>query len=216
MANYLPIYLNMEKRPILIFGGAGNAVEIIKQLLPYGAELNIAAEKVTPSIKGLAEEKKLRLIKSNGSDAQRLISRIEPVFVIIADADPVIIADIFKACVKKGVAVNTVGKPDFSTFLFPSVIQRKNLSVAVSTFGISPAAAKWIRDHIEKSLPTAIDHILEQFHTIHQKIKAKASAATGQFTTIYREILNAALRENRMLSAGEVTQIMTKHIEEAE
>ena len=216
MANYLPLYVNMEKRPILIFGGGNKAAEIIEQLLPYGVDLNVAAEKVTPSIKAFGEEKKLRLIKSNGTDSQKLISRIQPVFVVIADVDPVVIADIFKMCVKKGVDVHTVGKQDFSTFLFPYVIRRKNLCVAVSTFGGSPAAAKWIIEHIEKSLPAAIDNALDHLQTIRQKIKSSATAASGQFAAVYREILNAALRENRMLSAGEVTQIMTKHIEEAE
>ena len=37
----------------------------------------------------------------------------------------------------------------------------------------------------------------------------------GQFAAIYADIFNAALRENRMLSAGEMSQIMGKYIDEA-
>ena len=106
---------------------------------------------------------------------------------------------------------------DFCTFAFPSVIQKKNLSIAVSASGASAEAAKWVIEHIEKSLPTAIDSTLEHFATFRQKLAEKASGIkSSKFVTIYRDFLDTALRENRMLSAGEMAQLMAKHIEEAE
>ena len=216
MAMYYPFYLNIEKRPILIFGGGSKAYEKIEKLLPYAPALTVAAEKVTPTIKRYSEEKKLTLVRSNGSDAQELISRLHPVLVIIADVDDSKIAGIFKVCRKNSIEVHTVDKREFSTFLFPSVIRRKNFSVAVSTFGASPAAAKWVREYIERALPVSIDGMLEHLSTLRQTLAERgADLKSGRFATMYREIVDTSLNENRMLSAVEMGQIMAKYIDEA-
>ena len=216
MANYFPLYCNIEKRPILIFGGGSKAYEKISKLLPCNPALTVAAEKVTPTINRLAEMKQISLVRSNGSDAQALISRFHPMLVIIADVDDDKAASIFKVCRKNGTDVNTVGKPEFSTVLFPAVIQRSNLSIAVSTFGKSPAAAKWIRDHIERSLPAAVDGITEHFDSLRKKLTEKVDFKPTQFSAIYQDILNTALSENRMLSAAEMAELVAKYVDEAE
>ena len=216
MANYLPLSFNIENRPILIFGGGSKAYEKIEKLLPYGPALTVAAEKVTPAIKQLGKEKKISVVRSNGSNAWMLLARLKPVFVIIADVDSETIASVFKTCRKNNTEVHTVDQKDFCTFTFPSVIQKKNLSIAVSAHGASAEAAKWVIDHIEKALPSAIDSALEHLATFRLKLAEKASGLkSGKFATIYRDFLDTALRENRMLSAGEMAQLMAKHIEEA-
>ena len=217
MAHYYPFYLNIEKRPILIFGGGSKAYEKIEKLLPCSPALTVAAEKVTPTIKRYSEMKKLTLVRSNGSDAQALISRLRPILVVIADVEDGKIADIFKICRKNSVEVHTVDRQEFSTFLFPSVIQRKNFSVAVSTFGASPAAAKWVREYIERTLPVSIDGMLEHLGAIRQTLAERgADLRSGRFATMYREIVDTSLRENRMLNAVEMGQLMAKYINDAE
>ena len=217
MANYLPVFFNVENRPILIFGGGSKAYEKIEKLLPYGPDLTVAAEKVTPTIKQLGKEKKISIVKSSGSNAKSLISRLQPIFVIIADVEPEMIGSIFSICIKYDVNVHTVDQKDFCTFTFPSVIQRKNLSIAVFASEASPDVIKWILDRIEKTLPAAIDGMMEHFGALRQKLMERgANLKSGKFATMYREFLDAALRENRMLSTGEMSQIMTKYINEAE
>ena len=214
MANYFPFYLNIEKRPILIFGGGSKAYEKIDRLLACGPTLTVAAEKVTPSIKRLGEQKRISLVRSDGSDAETLISRLRPMLVIVADVDEDKQMSIFRICRKKGIDVNTVDKKELSTFLLPAVIKRGHISVAVSTFGESPAAAKWLRDHIESSLPAALDGMMDHLGTLRQNLAAKAAGLKqSQFAAIYREFLDTALRENRLLSADEITQMMTKYID---
>jgi siroheme synthase-like protein len=216
MANYLPLSFNIENRPILIFGGGSKAYEKIDKLMPYGPSLTVAAEKVTPAIKQLGKEKQIALVRSNGSNAGTLIARLKPIFVIIADVDAETIASIFKTCRKNNTEVHTVDQKDFCTFHFPSVIQKKNLSIAVSASGASADAAKWVIEHIERTLPAAIDSTLEHFAAFRQKLAEKASGLkSGKFATIYRDFLDTALRENRVLSAGEMAQLMAKHMEES-
>lgn len=216
MANYLPLSFNIENRPILIFGGGSKAYEKIEKLLPYGPRLTVAAEKVIPVIKQLGKEKKISVVRSNGSNAWMLLARLKPVFVIIADVDAEAIASIFKTCRKNNTEVHTVDQKDFCTFHFPSVIQKKNLSIAVAATGASAEAARWVVNHIEKSLPAAIDSTLEHLAAFRLKLAEKsAGLKSSKFVTIYRDFLDTALRENRVLSAGEMAQLMAKHMEES-
>jgi len=48
--------------------------------------------------------------------------------------------------------LNFVDKREFSDFISPSVIQKENFSIFISTFGKAPGAAKHIRMEIEKKL----------------------------------------------------------------
>ena len=217
MANYLPISINIENRPILIFGGGSKAYEKIEMLLAHGANLTVAAEKVTPSIKELGKSKKISIVKSNGSNAKSLISRLQPVFVILADVEPETIAAVFHVCRKQDVDVHTVDYKDFCTFTFPSVIQRDNISVAVSAYGASADAVKWVKERIEKVLPIAVDGMAGYFGALRQKMTEKsANLKSKKIVAMYREFLDTAMRENRVLTAGEMTQIMSKYIDEAE
>ncbi len=215
MSNYFPLCFQIEKRSILIFGGTNIAREKIEKLLPCGPAITVAAEKVTPTVKKLATDGKINLVRSNGSDAEVLISRYRPIFVIIADMDNDTATRLFKICRKNGVEVHTVGKPECSTFFFPSVIQRKNLSIAISSSGASPTAVQWVRHQIERTLPAAIDGMLENLDNLRKKLMEKVDFNPSQFATIYSDLLNAALRENRVLSAGEMSQIMSKYIDQA-
>ena len=217
MANYLPVSINIENRPILIFGGGSKAYEQIDMLLAYGADLTVAAEKVTPTIKELGKSKKISIVKSNGSNAKSLISRLQPVFVILADVEPETVAAVFHVCRKYGVDVHTVDYKDFCTFTFPAIIQRENISVAVSAYGASADAVKWVKERIEKVLPVAVDGMMGYFGALRRKLSEKSeNIKSKKFIAMYREFLDTAMRENRILTAGEMTQIMAKYIDEAE
>jgi hypothetical protein len=59
--------------------------------------------------------------------------------------------------------------------------------------------------------------MMEHFGALRQKLTERgADLKSGPFATIYRELLDTALSENRMLTAGEMADIMAKYIEEAE
>jgi len=217
MANYLPVSLDVENRRILIFGGGGKVYERIEKLLGYAPALTVAAERVTPSIKRLGEEKKISIVRSDGANAGTLISRLHPVLVIVADVEEETAKAIFTLCKKSGTEVYTEGRREYSTVLFPSVIRRKNISVTVTAAGASPDAVKQLRDHIENALAAAIDGIPTYVDALRQKLsESGAMLKSGKFATMYREFLEAAMRANGAISADDVAQIMGRYVDEAE
>jgi precorrin-2 dehydrogenase/sirohydrochlorin ferrochelatase len=55
-----------------------------------------------------------------------------------------------RLCKKRNILVNVVTPPDESSFIVPSVVERGELLIAVSTSGMSPALSKKIRQELEE------------------------------------------------------------------
>jgi uroporphyrin-III C-methyltransferase / precorrin-2 dehydrogenase / sirohydrochlorin ferrochelatase len=56
----------------------------------------------------------------------------------------------------RGVPVNVVDRLDLSTFIFPAIVNRGDVVVAIGTGGASPVLARRIRERIEAILPARI------------------------------------------------------------
>ena len=106
-----------------------------------------------------AEERlvKLRLCRRNYED-----SDLEGAVLVVAASDnPDLNHGIAEKCLQRHIPCNVTDDKAYCTFQFPSLINRGELTVAVSTGGASPAAAAFLREKIEEFLPEDLDIILE-------------------------------------------------------
>ena len=58
-----------------------------------------------------------------------------------------------------GIPVNVVDRQDLSTFIFPAIVNRGDVTVAIGTGGASPVLARRIRERIEAILPARIGEL---------------------------------------------------------
>ena len=62
---------------------------------------------------------------------------------------------------ERGVTVNVADRPELCDFIFPSVIVRGDVSIAIATGGKAPALSALLRQRIEDALPEDLETILE-------------------------------------------------------
>jgi len=77
---------------------------------------------------------------------------------------------------KAGVLVNVADDLEPSDFIIPSFFRRGNLTIAVSTSGVSPALARKIRSKLEKSFGEEYGSLLSIIGRSAQQSKRKGSS----------------------------------------
>jgi uroporphyrin-III C-methyltransferase/precorrin-2 dehydrogenase/sirohydrochlorin ferrochelatase len=123
--------------------------------------LSLAGRRVLLVGAGAAAEAKERLLAAAGAEVVQLahapdardFAGFAAVFVAVDDAGALAAAERARG---SGVHVNVVDRPELSTFIVPSIVDRGDIVVAVGTGGASPVLARRIRARIEAVLPARI------------------------------------------------------------
>jgi siroheme synthase-like protein len=141
--SFFPISLDVSGRPCLVVGGGRVAARKARGLASCGALVTVIAPELAPEMDALAPQ--LHAVErrpyANG-DAARF--RLVVTATGNADVDARVYADADAA----GVWVNSADDRDHSSFILPAVHRDGAVTVAVSTGGLSPALASWLRDRL--------------------------------------------------------------------
>ena len=141
----LPLFLDLSDQPCLVIGGGAVAARKIQSLVDVGARVTVVAALLGPTAAELAQRHgfEVALREFQETDVRgRLL-------VIAATGNADVNRRAFAACRERRVLINTVDNPALCTAIFPSIVDRGPVTVAVSTGGASPTLARRIREQIE-------------------------------------------------------------------
>ncbi len=134
---YYPVYLDLRERPCLIVGGGPVAERKALTLLEAGAEVTVVSPTLSRKLQDLSLSGKITHRAKKFEDKD-----ISGEFLVIAATDsPQLNSAIGKTCGKMKVLVNVTAPPEESSFIVPSVVDRGDLLIAISTSG-APVAGK--------------------------------------------------------------------------
>lgn len=159
MAEYYPLFTDIQAKPILVIGGNGKAYEKIQRLLDYKPSITVAADKFLPEIERL--DGKIRIIKARGEDICDLIIREMPKLVFLADTKYVDADAGFQAVRRKPDRANTVDRREYCSFICPSDEKAEEADRGGVHLGRKSAAAVMLREKLEGMLPPTTDEILD-------------------------------------------------------
>jgi precorrin-2 dehydrogenase/sirohydrochlorin ferrochelatase len=142
---YYPITVQLDGRPCLVIGGGEVAERKVEALLAAGARVTVVAPALTAELAALAETHEIvhhpRSYRPGDVRGAQL--------AIAATDDPEVQRAVAAEAEAAGVLLNVVDVPALCTFIAPAVVQRGEVSIAVSTGGASPALAHRVRTEIE-------------------------------------------------------------------
>ena len=166
---YYPIFLNIQGKRCVVIGGGKVALRKVKMLLDCGANVSVISLKPHPDIAKLSKERAIHLIQRD-YEARDLKEAV--IAIACTDVKEVNrkVADEAK---KTGVLVNVADDPAPSDFIIPSFFRRGNLTVAVSTSGVSPTFARKIRMKLEKSFGEEYASLLSLIGEVRSTLKEK-------------------------------------------
>ena len=149
--DFLPISLRISGSRVLLVGGGQVATRKARLLLKAGASLTVVA----PAI---AAELEQMLAQSGGSwqRGEYCSAALEGAVLVVA-ATPLrqVNEQVFRDASARQLPVNVVDAPELCTFIFPSIVERSPLTIAISSSGNSPVLVRLLRRRIEAMVPAA-------------------------------------------------------------
>lgn len=142
---YFPIFYRAEGAPVLVIGAGRVAERKIRSLLLRGARITVVAKKFSPAIRRMGKAGEVTAVRSsfrgNHLEKQRL--------VFAATGDRAVNRAVSREAVRRGIPVNVADSPQECTFILPAVVEQGEFTLAVSTGGRHPGAARAIREFLE-------------------------------------------------------------------
>jgi precorrin-2 dehydrogenase/sirohydrochlorin ferrochelatase len=138
-----------------------------RSLFDAGADLTVVSPVlITPALRELAHKNKI-MHRAKRYDEHDLTGMY---LVVAATGDPAVNAAAAADCRRRGILVNAATAPDDSTFIVPSVVERGDLLIAVSTCGGSPALSRKVREELERAYGPEYGLFLEKMALLRRKL----------------------------------------------
>src|SRR4051794_40532578 len=150
---FLPIFLDLRSGPVLLVGSGELARAKLRLLLAAGATIRWHATDGDYGVSGLDAADAARIERAEGDPSACDLSGVIAVLCAGAGEFGPAISARARAV---GLPVNVMDDLAHSTFIFPAIVDRGDVVVAVGTGGASPVVARRVRERIELMLPARI------------------------------------------------------------
>ena len=167
--SYYPVYLEMNGRRCVVVGGGTVAERKVEALLEAGAAVTVISPVLTELLKRWLDERRINHSAENYAPGD--IAGYELAFV--ATDDSTVNAAVHDEGKNRGVWVNAADDTAHCDFILPSVIRRGELVVTISTGGASPAAARAIREELDKYFTPDYAAFVQIASEVRQELRKK-------------------------------------------
>ncbi|WP_424814145.1 siroheme synthase CysG [Roseococcus sp. YIM B11640] len=145
---HFPAFLDLAGRPVLLLG-AGEALAAKSALLrDAGAVLREAARFEEALLDGCA-------------------------IAVAAGAPEEDLRALHAACLRRGIPVNVVDRPELCSFITPAIVSREDITIGISTGGAAPVLARLIRQRVEAALPPLIGRVAALGRRFQQAVRTR-------------------------------------------
>ena len=148
MKDFLPLMLDLSGKEVVIFGG-GDVGERKASLFADHSKVTLISREFTPKLTDLFENKRIKLIKVKDLTENEIRQYMRNAFIVIpATNDTLLNEKIAAVAGETGKLVNRVD--DLGDIIVPSIIQRGDIVIGISTLGQSPTLSRYIRMKFEE------------------------------------------------------------------
>jgi len=163
---YYPISLDIKNRNCLVVGGGSVGTRKVMMLLECGAVVSVVSIEATEKLQELSVNGQIGLERRPFKT-----SDLHGKFLVMGATDNSgINRHIYAEAQRLGVLCNIADQPEACDFILPAIVNRGDLTIAISTSGKSPAFAKKLRKDLEKEFGTEYADFLKLMGEIRKKL----------------------------------------------
>ena len=166
--DFLPLFHKLQDRLVLVVGGGEVAVRKARLLSDAGATLRVVAPEVRDELREMASARNGEVLLRDYQSAD-----LQGVALIIAATDDEPLnAQISAEAQALGIPVNVVDAPKLCSVIFPAIVDRSPLIVAITSGGDAPVLARLIRAKIETWIPATYGQLAGLAKRFRAQVKA--------------------------------------------
>lgn len=193
-----------------MLGGGRVAERKVESLLKCGGTVTVISPELTSQLKIHLSQGRIQHI---GRDYQA--GDIKGAYLVFsATNNPRVNAEASEEAQRKGVLVNIVDTPERCTFIVPSVLQRGDLVITISTNGKSPALAKRIREELETVYGEEYSAFLTIMGAVRERLIKTSDDSESNRRTFYKLVDSNMLNLIKERKTKEVNGILKETLGE--
>ncbi len=165
---FLPVFFDLSRGSVVLIGSGTPAIAKLRLLRAAGANVRWFANGAELGDE-LAHARhysgKIEIVAGEPGE-----NDLAGALAIVSSAGKDIDERVAALARALNIPVNIVDRPDLSTFIFPAVVDRGDVVVAISTGGASPVLARRLRETIEAILPARIGEFAAWMRTYRERL----------------------------------------------
>jgi len=176
--DYLPLFHKLKGQRVVVVGGGEIALRKVRLVHDAGALITLIAKDFCPDLLDMHRSdteqggNTLELITA-AYEREHLLHYPDAVLVIAATNDAELNRQVSEHAQSGNMLSNVVDDPGFSTVIFPSIVDRSPIQVAISSGGDAPVLVRLLRTRFESLLPAGMAKLGSLAGSFRERVKAK-------------------------------------------
>ena len=188
--DFLPLFHNLRGRQILVVGGGEIALRKARLLAEAGARLRVVAPLIEDALRALVEQGAGELLERGYQESDLDGCAL----VIAATDDEPLNARVSRDAGMRSLPVNVVDAPALCSVIFPAIVDRSPLMVAVSSGGDAPVLTRLMRARLETLIPAAYGRLAGLAQKFRGAVKQRF-ADVQQRRVFWEEVFQGPIAE---------------------
>jgi len=189
--DFLPLFHNLRGRQILVVGGGEIALRKARLLAEAGARLRVVAPLIEDALRALVEQGAGELLERGYQESDLDGCAL----VIAATDDEPLNARVSRDAGMRSLPVNVVDAPALCSVIFPAIVDRSPLMVAVSSGGDAPVLTRLMRARLETLIPAAYGRLAGLAQKFRGAVKQRF-ADVQQRRVFWEEVFQGPIAES--------------------
>ena len=195
---FLPVCLNLIDAPVVLVGGGAVGTRKARLLLSAGAKLTVVSPTLSEELESLLAEHAGVWKKATYHETDLLGMTL----VVAATPDHATNEQIFRDASARSLPVNIVDSPELCTFIFPAIIDRDPLLIAISSSGRSPVLTRILRRKIEALIPATYGRLASFAGRFRQQVKDRIPQESTR-RLFWEQVLEGVVAEQVLVGREE-------------
>lgn len=203
---FLPLFFKLEDRQTLLVGGGQIALRKARLLIRTKAIVSVISHAVDPQLAKL-------LADNNGtfSLGDYTPAHLDNKLLVIAATDnQALNRQVYTDALARNIPVNVVDNPDLCTFVFPAIVDRSPILIAISSGGYAPVLVRLLRGKLETLIPNGYSKLAILAGQFRSRVKAKFDTI-NQRRNFWESVLQGQVAETMLAGREQDAYQLMEH-----